>query len=154
MEAFETFLPSSTRISCSLPSSLDFPKAPLGRPSSFPWAFAAASSSLVRSEIRSRPTSANNPNRAIMTLVCRSCWPSNSIPSLIAMEADIAMDQSVHDLDHLPQAASQTRQLADQQAIAHLKPSQHLVRGLLKVEQLHAFSAGRLLWPPRPDQRL
>ena len=28
MEAFETFLPSSTRISCSLPSSLDFPKAP------------------------------------------------------------------------------------------------------------------------------
>ena len=26
-----------------LPSSLDFPKAPLGRPSSFPWAFAAAS---------------------------------------------------------------------------------------------------------------
>jgi hypothetical protein len=54
MEAFETFLPSSTRISCSLPSSLDFPKAPLGRPSSFPWAFAAASPSLVRSEIRSR----------------------------------------------------------------------------------------------------
>ena len=44
--------PSSTRISYSLPSSLDFPKAPLGRPSSFPWAFAAASPSLVRSEIR------------------------------------------------------------------------------------------------------
>ena len=40
MEAFETFLPSSTRISCSLSSSLEFPKAPLGRPSSFPWAFA------------------------------------------------------------------------------------------------------------------
>ena len=36
MEVFETFLPSSTRISCSLPSSPDFPKAPLGRPSSFP----------------------------------------------------------------------------------------------------------------------
>ena len=54
MEALETSLPNSARMSCSLPSSLDVPKAPLGRPSSFPLALAAASPSLVRSEIRSR----------------------------------------------------------------------------------------------------
>ena len=116
MEAFETFLPSSTRISCSLPSSLDFPKAPLGRPSSFPWAFAAASPSLVRSEIRSPSTGEQ----------------SEQDPLLDRDEADIAMDQSVHDLDHLREAASQTRQLADQQAIAHLKSSQHLVYAALE----------------------
>ena len=44
----------------------DVPKAPLGRPSRFPLALAAASPSLVRSEIRSRSTSANNPNSAII----------------------------------------------------------------------------------------
>ena len=54
MEALETSLPNSARMSCSLPSSLDVPKAPLGRPSNFPLALAAASPSLVRSEIRSR----------------------------------------------------------------------------------------------------
>ena len=32
----------------------------------------------------------------------------------------------------MPQAASETRQLADQQAIAHLKPSQHLVDAALE----------------------
>ena len=63
-----------------------FPRPPLGRPSSFPLALAAASPSLVRSEIRSRSTSANNPNRAIITLVGRSCLPSNSIASLMAMK--------------------------------------------------------------------
>ena len=46
-----------------------FSQGPLRRPSRFPLAFAAASPSLVRSEIRSRATSANNPNRAIITLV-------------------------------------------------------------------------------------
>ena len=44
MEALETFLPSSTRISYSLPSSLDFSKAPLGRPSSFPARLTGATS--------------------------------------------------------------------------------------------------------------
>ena len=63
-----------------------FPRPPLGRPSRFPLALAAASPSLVRSEIRSRSTSANNPNRAIITLVGRSCLPSNSIASLMAMK--------------------------------------------------------------------
>ena len=43
IEPFETSLPNSIRMSSSLPSSLDVPKAPLGRPSSFPLAFAAAS---------------------------------------------------------------------------------------------------------------
>ena len=62
-------------------------QGPLGpRPSSFPLALAAASPSLVRSEIRSRSTSANNPNSAIITLVRRSCLPSNSIASLMAMK--------------------------------------------------------------------
>ena len=51
-----------------------------------PLALAAASPSLVRSEIRSRSTSANNPNRAIITLVGRSCLPSNSMASLMAMK--------------------------------------------------------------------
>ena len=73
-------------MSCSLPSSLDVPRTPLGRPSSFPLALVAASPSWVRSEIRSRSTSANNPNRAIITLVRRSCLPSNSIASLMAMK--------------------------------------------------------------------
>ena len=74
-------------MSCSLPSSLDFPKAHLGRPSSYPLAFTAASTSLLPSEIKSRSTSANNSNRAIITLVHRSCLPSSSIPSLMAMNA-------------------------------------------------------------------
>ena len=67
-------------------SFLPVDQAPLGRPRSFPLALAAASPSLVRSEIRSRSTSANNPNRAIITLVGRSCLPSNSIASLMAMK--------------------------------------------------------------------
>src|SRR5439155_26878536 len=46
MDALETRLRRSSWISCSLPSSLDFPKAPLGRPRRLPLAFAAMSPSL------------------------------------------------------------------------------------------------------------
>ena len=109
-----------------------FPKAPLGRPSRFPLALAAASPSLVRSEIRSRSTSANNPNRAIMTLVRRSCLPSNSMALLDGDEADIAPDQGLHDLDHLREAAAEPRQLADQQPVAGLERPQHFVDAALE----------------------
>src|SRR5919106_2587410 len=56
------------------------------RRSQRPLARAAASPSLVRSEIRSLSTSANSPNRAIITLVCMSCLPSKRIASLIAVK--------------------------------------------------------------------
>ena len=69
MEALETCFCRSRRISSSWPSSLGLPRAPLGRPSRLPLALAAASPSLVRSEMRSRSTSAKSPNRAIITLV-------------------------------------------------------------------------------------
>ena len=59
---------------------------PLGRPSKRPLARAAANPSFVRSEIRSLLTSAKSPNRAIITLVCMSCFPSKRIDSLIAMK--------------------------------------------------------------------
>ena len=36
IEALETSLPNSARMSCSLPSSLDVPKAPLSTGSPFP----------------------------------------------------------------------------------------------------------------------
>jgi Domain of unknown function (DUF4158) len=52
----------SIRISSSLPSSLERPNAPLGRPSIRPLALAAANPPFVRSEIRSLSTSANSPN--------------------------------------------------------------------------------------------
>ena len=62
-----------------------FPR-PLGPAELFPLGFGSGESFLVRSEIRSRSTSANNPNSAIITLVRRSCWPSNSIAYLMAMK--------------------------------------------------------------------
>src|SRR5947208_16831610 len=46
MDALETFFCRSSLISASLPLSFDLPKAPLGRPSRLPLAFAAASPSL------------------------------------------------------------------------------------------------------------
>ena len=62
IEAFETFFFKRFFISSSLPSSLDFPKVPLGLPNTFPLARAAARPSLVRSEIKSLSISANKPN--------------------------------------------------------------------------------------------
>ena len=53
IDALETSFSRSIRISSSLPSSLDGPSEPLGRPSKRPRARAATSPSLVRSEIRS-----------------------------------------------------------------------------------------------------
>jgi hypothetical protein len=63
MEAFETRFWRRARISPSLPSSFDLLRAPLGRPSRLPRAFAAAKPSLVRSAIRSRSISAKSPKR-------------------------------------------------------------------------------------------
>ena len=61
-------------------------QGPLGRPSRFPLVFTTASPPFVLSEIRSGSTSANNPNRATITLVRTSCLPLNSVLSLIAMK--------------------------------------------------------------------
>ena len=41
----------------------------------------------MRSEIRSRSTSANSPDSVVMTLVWKSCLPSTRMFSLIAMKA-------------------------------------------------------------------
>ena len=47
-------------------------------------------------------------------------------------EADLAPDQGLHDLDHLREAASEPRQLADQQTVAGLERPQHLVDAALE----------------------
>ena len=47
-------------------------------------------------------------------------------------EADLAMDQGLHDLDHLREAAAEPRQLADQQAVAGLERPQHFVDAALE----------------------
>ena len=47
-------------------------------------------------------------------------------------EADLAMDQGLHDLDHLREAAAEPRQLADQQPVAGLERPQHFVDAALE----------------------
>ena len=106
--------------------------APLGRPSRFPLALAAASPSLVRSEIRSSSPSANNPNRAIITLVRRSCFAVELDRLLDGDEVDLAPDQGLHDLDHLTEAAAEPRQRADQQTGTGLQRPQNLVDAAFK----------------------
>ena len=44
------------------------------------------------------------------------------------------MDQGLHDLDHLREAAAEPRQLADQQAVAGLERPQHFVDAALERE--------------------
>ena len=132
MEALETSLPNSARMSCSLPSSLDVPKAPLSRPSSFPLALAAASPSLVRSEIRSRSTSGKQSEQGDHHLGSQVLLAVELDRILDGDEADLAPDQGLHDLDHLREAAAEPRQLADQQAVAGLERPQHFVDAALE----------------------
>ena len=123
MEALETFLPSSTRISCSLPSSLDFPKAPLG--------LRGGESFLGPFRDQVPLHLGEQSEQGDHDLGLQILLAVELDPLLDRDEADIAMDQSVHDLDHLTEATAEPRQLADQQAIAHLKPSQHLLDAAL-----------------------
>ena len=70
--------------------------------------------------MRSLSTSANNPNSAIITLVRRSCLPSNSIASLMAMKLILRRTRVSTIWHHLREAAAEPRQLADQQTVAGL----------------------------------
>ena len=47
-------------------------------------------------------------------------------------EVDLAPDQGLHDLDHLREAATEPRQLADQQTVAGLQRPQHFVDAALE----------------------
>ena len=50
----------------------------------------------------------------------------------MAIEADLAPDQRLHDLDHLREAAAEPRQLADQQTVAGPQRPQHFVDAALE----------------------
>ena len=65
-------------MSSSLPLSRETPNEPFGRPSFLPEDLALARPSRVRSEIRSRSTSANNAKRVVMTIIIGT-WPRTSV---------------------------------------------------------------------------
>ena len=90
-------------MSSSLPSSRETPNEPFGRPSFRPEALAWARPSRVRSEIRSRSTSANNANRVVMTLVWMSRLPSTADVLLHRHEGDACLGEGVEDGDDLTQ---------------------------------------------------
>ena len=78
-------------MSSSLPLSRETPNEPFGRPSFRPEDLALARPSGVRSEIKSRSTSANNAKSVVMTLVWMSRWPSTRMFSFIATKATPAL---------------------------------------------------------------
>ena len=63
-------------------------------------------------------------------------------------EVDLAPDQGLHDLDHLREAATEPRQLADQQTVAGLQRPQHFVDAIALLD----CDAARLP-VPRPAER-
>ena len=67
-----------------------------------------------------------------MTLVCRVLLAVELDGLLDGHEADLAMDQGLHDLDRLREAAAEPRQLADQQPVAGLERPQHFVDAALE----------------------
>src|SRR5260370_13502199 len=102
MDAFETCFCRRRRISSSLPSSRDFPSTPFGRPSSRPLARADANPSRVRSEIKSLSTSANRPNKATITLVCRSCSVATALHQRYPDKAIVIAGDDDHGIENNP----------------------------------------------------
>ena len=60
----------------------------------------------VRSDIKSRSTSANRPKRATMTLVCRVCLPLKRMVSFNGDKTNVAFYQGIHDVDDLAKAST------------------------------------------------
>ena len=91
MAVFETPSSRKRRISSSLPSSRETPSEPFGRPSFRREDLARARPSRVRSEMRSRSTSANSAKSVVMTLVWMSRLPSTRMFSFSATKATPAL---------------------------------------------------------------
>ena len=123
MAVLETPNSRKRRMSSSLPLSRETPNEPFGRPSFWPEALALARPSRVRSEIRSRSTSANSAKRVVMTLVWMSRWPSMRMFSFIATKAT----PSVEDGDDLTQRPTEPGEFADDQTVAALEDVHQLV---------------------------
>ena len=118
MAIFE--MPSSMkrRISSSWPSSREAPSEPFGRPSFRPEALARARPSRMRSEIRSRSTSANSANNVVMTFVWMSRLPSTRMFSFSATKATPALARASRIVTIWTQRPTEPRELADDQAVA------------------------------------
>ena len=116
------------QMSSSLPSSRETPSEPFGRPSFWPEGLARARPSRVRSEIRSRSTSANSAKSVVMTLVWMSCLPSFDADVLLERhEGDAGLGEGVEDGDDLTRRPTEPREFADDQAVAALENAHQLV---------------------------
>ncbi len=95
MAVLETPNSRKRRMSSSLPLSRETPNEPFGRPSFSPEALALARPSRVRSEIRSRSTSANSAN---LTLPCAHLVRMNRVLRGNLLQRPIAPKRLQRDL--------------------------------------------------------
>ena len=130
MEAFETPFVRNARMSSSLPSSFDLPRAPLGRPRRLPRALAPARPSLVRSTIRSPFDLRKQPEEHDHRLGLEILLALESNGLLDRHEVHALVDQAVNDVQDLAETPAQTRQLADDEPVAPLQ----------RLDLFHQFS--------------
>ena len=125
-------------MSSSLPSRRETPSAPFGRPSCLPEALARARPSRVRSEIRSRSTSANSAQSVGRTVVWMSRVPSTRMCSVSATrkEGDVGRGEGVEDGDDLPQRPTEPGEFADDHPGAALEDVQQRVEPAALVGSL------------------
>ena len=127
MAVFETPSSRKRRISSSLPSSRETPSEPFGRPSFRPEALARARPSRVRSEIRSRSTSANSAKSVVNDLRLDVALALDPDVLLERHEGDPSLGEGVEDGHDLTQRPAEPRELADDQAVAALQGIRQIV---------------------------
>ena len=81
----------------------------------------------MRSEIRTRSTSANSAKSVVMTFVWMSRSPSTRMFSFSATKATPGLGESVEDRHDLTQRPAEPRELADDQAVAAAEDARQLV---------------------------
>ena len=115
-------------MSSSLPSSRETPSEPFGRPSFWPEALALARPSRVRSEIRSRSTSAEQREERGHDLGLDVTLALDADVLLERHEGDARLGEGVEDGDDLPQRPTEPGEFADDQAVAVLEDAHQLVK--------------------------
>ena len=127
MAVLETPSSRNRRISSSLPSSRETPSEPFGRPSFRPEDLARARPSRVRSEIRSRSTSANSAKSVVMTFGLDVALAVDADVLLERHEGDPGLGDGVEDGHDLTQRPTEPGEFAHDQAVAALQDARQLV---------------------------
>ena len=121
MEAFETPFVRNVRMSSSLPSSFDLPRAPLGRPEALATRPGACQTLLGALHDQITFDLCKEPEEHDHRLGLEILLALESDGLLDRHKANALVDQAINDIQDLAEASAQARQLADDEPVAPLQ---------------------------------